>query len=44
MHIFYFGSLATNLLNFYKHNILHCYGNYASDVYPTTDVVMRSWL
>ena len=31
MHILYFGCLATDLLDFYKHIALCCYGNYVSE-------------
>ena len=44
MHILYFGNLATDLLDFYKHITLRCYGNYVREGYPTKCIVMCSLL
>ena len=44
MHMLYFGCLATNLLDFYKHTTLCCYGNCVGEEYPTKCFVMCSLL
>ena len=44
MHVLYFGCLATDLLDFYKHSTLRCYGNYVGEGYPTKCFVICSLL
>ena len=44
MHILYFGCLATDLLDFYKHTTLCCYGNYVGEGYPSKRFVICSLL
>ena len=44
MHILYFGCLATDLFDFFKHTTLCCYGNYVGEGYPTKCFVICSLL
>ena len=44
MHVFYFGSLATNLLDFNKHITLRCHGNYIREGYHTKSYKMYGYV